>query len=379
VSLSEVSIKIPNNISKVLSVKLANGDSRIDYFAGGKVEIDTQGAITENTISLTSSSLEVSKLILEVISIQIVNDPTRTNYFTNGIIGTDGRTIFLGKQLPSNNLGLLVIYKPINNIDKGLNSQIIRLNKALPNTQTPVIVSYIPAGAQGDRISIYKDSLGYINFDVRAANNNYVLRAPIFWSKGTWHRVKTTYQFGTGMGQDAIRLFVDGYEYGSLQIGSGLIFGGPFVPGSFVVGQGGLISTIPFKDAINELFIGTDFTSSNPAFSLIDNLRISNIARPIISPFGESIDVNYNSNISANFPVVQDLYTTFLLDFDSSLTLKTDFATIQNRNTGMFDFTVNVFDDFDILSTNAKSKQILETLINTLKPGCSRAFINYLI
>ena len=44
---------------------------------------------------------------------------------------------------------------------------------------------------------------------------------------------------------------------------------------------------------------------------------------------------------------------------------------------GIFDFEIDIFDDFDIIDDNSHTKALLETLINTLKPAVSRAFINY--
>jgi hypothetical protein len=75
--------------------------------------------------------------------------------------------------------------------------------------------------------------------------------------------------------------------------------------------------------------------------------------------------------------VTKDLYTTLLLDFQLLKTKTTDFAILKNRSTGLFDFTLTVFDLFGIIGENATVKKILENLINTLKPGNSRAFIKY--
>ena len=47
VSTNNVSVKLNAAASQILSVTLAAGDPSIDYFAGGKLEIDTQNAIQE--------------------------------------------------------------------------------------------------------------------------------------------------------------------------------------------------------------------------------------------------------------------------------------------------------------------------------------------
>ena len=134
---------------------------------------------------------------------------------------------------------------------------------------------------------------------------------------------------------------------------------------------------ILFKDSINEITIGARFDNQNPMFGLIDNLRISNIFRKIYKAYGEPIDIAYSKNLTTVFPVIKDLYTTYLLDFDLTSSRTTDFATLKNRNTGNFDFTVNIFDSFDIISSSDQVKQILEKLIKTLKPTNSKAYITY--
>ena len=377
ISIDNISVMVSGSVGQVLSVKLQDGNPNIDYFAGGKVEISTIGAIMETSTSIGTNMVIASQPILQVITIKIANDPTHMDYFAGGVIGTDKKTIFLSKTLPTTPLQLVLTYKPASGGNQTFNTQVIRLNRELPNQQTPVIVTYIPNGAQGDRIAIYKDPYGYINFNVTASGIDYIVRAPIFWVAGSWHRLKATYNVNGGQNNDTIRLFIDGYERGNILFGTGLLYGDPHVFGSSFIGSSTIKTNIIFKDMANELFIGSDFTSSNSAYALVDNLRISNIARPVYSPFGESIDVNYNNNLDVVFPVTTDLYTTLLLDFDTLTTKNTNFAVLANKNNGSFDFTINIYDSFDIVSSSSTVKNVLETLINTLKSATSRAFLKY--
>jgi hypothetical protein len=378
-SVNDVSVKITGSASQILSVKLLVGDQSIDYFAGGKLEIDTQRAIQEETVSLNAYTVTTSQPILQVITVKISGDPTGMDYFQNGSIGSDGMTIYLGQSLPQPNLPLIVTYQSTANKNNVLNTQVIRLNRKLPNQNTPVVVNYIPKGLQGDRLSIFKDPAGYMNFLIHASGSDFVLRAPVLWARNTWHRVKATYQLNGGIGNDSMMLFLDGYQWTDVPFGSGAMFGPPNVWGQAVVGDGyGIVSNIIFKDPINELYIGSDYTENNTIFSLIDNFRISDLARPVYAPYGEPLDVNYTSNLSVAFPVTQDLYTTYLLDFNSTTMLNTQFATIKNRKTGLFDFTVNILDSFGIVSSSILVQDTLNTLINTLKPANSRAFIQYI-
>jgi len=148
--------------------------------------------------------------------------------------------------------------------------------------------------------------------------------------------------------------------------------------GSVSVGDGySLTGNIIFKDPINDLFIGSQYDQRFPAFSLLDNFRISNISRPVFAPYGEPIDVNWSSNLNTVIPVTPDLYTTYLLNYDDMVVKGSNFAVLTDRTVGSFDFTVNIFDSFGIVSSSAKVKQTLEALINTLKPANTVAFIQY--
>lgn len=383
-SVNNVSVKLSSPISRVLKVTLAAGDPNIDYFAGGRVEIDTQHAIQEEGISIGNSTVIVSQPILQVITVKIVGDFTEKDYFAGGTIGSDGKTIYLGTPLPEPNLLLVITYQSTVNHNLNFNTQVVRLNKRLPAQNSKVIVTYIPSGLQGDRLSIFKDKFGYINFSITASGTDYIVRAPTRWARDTWHRVKASYKINSGLGNDEMRLFLDGYEYSNVLFGQGVIFGSlPFVLGAINVGDGydGYlpVTSIMFKDPINDLFIGTDYSGANPIFTLLDNFRISNISRAIYAPYGEPIDVNYSNNLKTVFPVTQDLYTTYLMNFDVTKALISNFTTLVNRETGAFDFTLNIFDSFGIVSSSAKVKEILENLINILKPANSMAFIKYII
>ncbi len=377
-SLDAVTLQLAGRASQILSVRLKNGDSKIDYFAGGSIEVGSSGAVAETTVSPSDSSVTVSRKILQVVNVKIVGDPMNTDYFNAGSISSDGRTIYLGTTLPSSGLELVVTYKPKDGVSQTLNNQVIRLKKKLPNNQTQVVVTYVPSGLHGDRLSIYKDPSGFINFNVRAEDIDYQVRAPIFWAKNSWHRIKATYNVNGGETNDEIRLFVDGYEHTNIIFGTGLLFGDPNVVGASYTGSSGIVADIKFKDLPNELFIGTDYAGQFGAQALIDNLRISNISRPVFSPFDESIDVNYNSNLEAVFPVTEDLYTTYLLDFETLLLKNEDFITLKNKNAGIFDFSINIFDSFGIVNNSTKVQEVLEKLIKILKPANSRVFLKYI-
>ena len=386
VSVNDVSVKLSSPASQIISVKLQAGDPNVDYFAGGSLEIDTQRAIQEIATIINPNTIRVSQPILQVISIKVVGDYSGKDYFNGGNVGSDHQTIYIGSTLPSvPNLQVLVTYQSTTNGNNTLNTQVIRLNKKLPYQNTPVIVSYIPKGMQGDRIQLFKDPAGNMNFAITASSNIYAIKAPLHWARNTWHRVKASYKINGGAGNDQMMLFVDGYNWNDMPFEASLF--GPFSTISEVYFPGDgysdgynnvIMANIRFKDSINELVIGNDYTGTTPMYGLLDNLRISDQSRPIYAPYGEPIDVNYNSNLNVAFPVTQDLYTTYLMDFNATPVLNTDFATIKNNNTGEFDFTITIVDSLDIVSGSSPLvKQNLENLINILKPANSRVFIQY--
>ncbi len=379
VSVNNTAVKLSAPASKILKVIVKGGDPTVDYFAGGKLEIDTQNAIQEEGTSISNSVVIASKPILQVISVKIVNDPMERDFFGAGSVGTDRKTIYLETPLPSSTLPLIITYKAAENKNNKLNTQVVRLNRKLPNQNTHVQVTYLPKGVKGDRISVFKDVFGFINFGISASGKDYVVRAPTRWVKGTWHRIKASYKINGGLGQDEMRLFVDGYEYTNSLFGTGLIFGEfPVIFGSSTTGDGYIVKdNIRFTDPINQIVIGGQYDNRSPLFSILDNFRISNVFRPIYAPYGEPIDINYNNNIDMAFPVTPDLYTTYLLNFTESLTKMDDFATLKNRENGNFDFSINVLDSFGIINSSLKVQDVLEKLIKTLKPANSRVFISY--
>lgn len=316
---------------------------------------DATAMVSQKVVSTNNATVKISSgTISSVLNVKTQVGDQNIDYFAGGKIDPNGKTLYL--------------------------------NRALPNQNTPVVVNYIPNGTAGDRISIFKDPAGYINFQVMASGQPYTIRAPAYWIKNTWHRIKATYIFNTGLGSDQVSLFMDGYERGNILLGSGLLFGQGGQLGAISVqpsfgqpfiGPNTINSSIVFTDTVNELFIGSDFTGYNGAYALFDNLRISDISRPLFRPFGEPIDVNYSSNTSIVFPVTPDLYTTLLMDFNTLVKLNTSFATLKNPTTGLFDFSVTIFDQFDIVSSNPIVKQILEELLNTLKPAQSSVYIRY--
>lgn len=308
------------------------------YFDGYGVVYDTLVSVNNTTINLNGSAAQV-------ISVKLIDIDDKIDYFAGGTISNNGKTLLL--------------------------------HRALPNQNTKVLVSYIPKGLKGDRISIFKDNVGYLNFIITANGIDYLTRAPIFWARNTWHRVKASYNVNGGLSSDKMHLFIDGYEKNDVLYGNGLLYGQHLIYGSSYSGPSNLSFNIKFADPINQIYIGSDFNKGKSAHCLMDNIRISNQSRPLYMPFNEAIDPNYSSNLDVVFPITEDLYTTLLLNYDSVIVKNKDFATLNNKNANLSDFSLYVLDSFGIINGNSKVKQILEALVHNFKPAQSRAFIYY--
>ena len=307
---------------------------------------DSAAAAVENAVSLTAGTVKIVGRTSNVLSVTLQNDPSGQNFFTGGSISGDFQTINLGK--------------------------------ALPFTQTPVKVSYVPHGTYGDRISIIKDQYGALAFRVVANGQQFEVKQSIFWQRNTWHRVFATFKFNRRDNLDSLRLFVDGREINSIMFGTGLVFGSGMVFGQQYVGsdEGGLIANMDFRDTLNNFYIGSSFRETNIAAARFDNFKISNVARNPLVCSGISIDPNFQTNVDIVKPVVSDLYTSYLMDFNQLIEENEDFTTLRDEQFGIFNFVINVIDSFRIVSDSAKMDQILRELIAALKPGHSKATIN---
>jgi len=311
---------------------------------------DASGSLEEETTSLTNGTVQLSRSAASIFSVRLQTD-----------VDNDGVDYFAGGRLLSD-------------------FQTINLGKALPAQQTPVKINYIPSGLSGDRISIYKDQEGFITFNVRAVGIDYQVRHPVFWSRDSWHRVRATYKFNRADNQDEIRLFIDGEERGAVRFGADLLFGQGLIFGQGFAGVDNsvLIDDINFSDPINEFFIGSDYLRANTAQARIDNLRLSNVSRDPLVIAGQSTDVNFSQNLNIVYPVIEDAFTTFLMNFDTVKFKADDFALLKDDVYGIFNFTINIIDSFNIVSSDAKVQQVLESLINALKPAQSKVTLNYI-
>ena len=318
-------------------------DSRNDM--NKRYLFDANSAVVEDTTSLTKTTVILTNRAKQVYSIQLSTDDTSTgtNYAIGGSLSADKKTYTLGKSLPFQ--------------------------------QIPIKVIYSPTGTVGNRISIYKDTNSTCKFDVFSGNKTYTITTPVFWSRDTWHRIMATWDFSiSNHGQ--MHLFIDGEEKNVITAGS-FLAGTGFIAGT-VAPNNNITLNIRLRDQFQELNIGGNFLGGEVFPGRIDNFKISKIRKTPIYVSGQPYDNDYSSNLSTVLPVVEDLYTTYMMEANKTSTKIDDFSILKNKTSGIFDFTLDVMDSFDIINDDARVRSILEKLIEVLKPAQSRAFINYL-
>lgn len=340
---------------------LTNTEGTIEFWVSPKFDtyndpvprfyFDATATAVENSVSLTTTIARTNGRIAQVVSVRLLSD-----------IGNVGEEYFAGGTIESDR-------------------QTLKLKKALPHPQTPIKIAYIPSGMSGDRISILKDAEGFITLNVRASGQDFQVRQPVFWERDSWHRVMATYKFNRRDNLDQIRLFVDREERGVILFGSGLLFGAGAIFGQTTVGVTNqiLIANIDFVDIITKFYIGQEFTGAYTAQARMDNIRLSNVSRDPLVVAGQPLDVNYSNNLDVVFPVIEDAFTTFLLDFTQLAYKTTDFAILQDAEFGIYNFTLNIIDSFRIVESSDRVKNLLESMIFALKPATSKVDINYII
>lgn len=313
--------------------------------------IDMAAIVQEEATSITKITVIASQKVYSVESVRLASDiyNTGTNYFAGGFISNiDGKTLTLGIPLPLQN--------------------------------TPVKVTYIPASNKGDRVSLYSDSSNFINFYMKANNIEYLLSSHTEWKRHTWHRIMVMWKTNTGNNLDRLRLFVDGEERGTIKYGTGLMYGSGIVYGQEEVRPGinrFIVENIDLNDVFARIYVGSDVFGINGANAILDNLRFSNIQRlqSVRVSNGANIDVNYQANTDFAIPVVSDINTTELYDFDTLPNKITDITTLINAEKGIFKFTVNVTDSFNRVIGNSYLESLLTSLINIIKPANCTAIV----
>jgi hypothetical protein len=321
----------------VNSLDDSKDDPNYRYYIDMSTDVEVDLTSTNNaTLALTQRAGSVS-------SVRLVSDIYNEgiNYFTGGSLSAvDSKTITLGTSLPLQN--------------------------------TPVKVVYTPIDSFGDRLSVYRDPESRINFFVKASEVEHQISVRVDWARHTWHRIMVMWRTNSATGQDRLRLFVDGFERGTIKYGTGLIYGTGVVYGEEEVRAGTnrfVVDNIDLTDTFPRVFVGTDVFKAHSARALLDNLRISKQERlgSIRTTSTDSIDVSYTANTDLAFPVVHDNYTTALVNFDKDTNQIQFFASIINAERGIFRWKCKVIDSFGRIKGNTFLEGLLRDLIDRLK------------
>ena len=315
--------------------------------------IDMSSVIVEEITSSTSVTVIGTQRIRSIESVRLATDLFNigTDYFAGGSLSVSDR-------------------------------KVITLGTALPDQNTLVKVTYVPLNAQGDRVSVYRDPEGFINFFVSASGVEHLLSTPISWDRHTWHRIMIMWTINSADNTDRLRLFVDGSERGTIKYGTGLIYGTGVVYGQEEVRPGVnrfIVDNIDLIDTFARIFIGTDTLSVRGARALIDNIRFSNKERLELIKItsNDTMDVIFTANTELVSPVLEDSDTTKILDFNKDEGDIDKLATLINPESGIFKFNVDVIDSFNKVIGNNQLEQLLKDLINTIKPAHSSAIIKF--
>lgn len=222
----------------------------------------------------------------------------------------------------------------------------ILLKEKLLTVNNKVRVRYIPVSSSGDYIHIFKDEFSNFNLEFKTNGNLKTVKQKIRWTANSWHKII----FSFNKSEKSVYTIIDGINYNKA-----------------------IKHNIHFKDILNKIQIGG--FNSLLCMSRIANFRISSVTREINKNLsGSIIDPNYSSILKDNNPVIEDEFTTLLIDFDDNLNIEKEFSTIIDPVNGIFNFDVNIDDGFKKLDYDLEI--LIEDLIAKLKPAHTNAVVN---
>lgn len=313
--------------------------------------LDISSSRILNIESFTRKSINLPARARHINSITIAGDPARRNLMgSSARLSADGRTITLGQSLPAQH--------------------------------TRLIIDYVPIDFSGNRMSIYKDGYGMLNYSIITDDDKaFIISTPINWKRDSWHRIKFTWDLNNANNVDRMRLFVDGFEGGSLLWGTpGLIYGNGAIYGSAPAGSTQadfLTSDINFTDTIGEITLGNSYNGHHPYYVKIDNLRFSFGVRAPVSIGRVNLDLNYNDNLAAVFPVITDAITSGLYDFDRNPEQTEFLSNLVSRYSSLFKFDVNVDDGFSKVNDEL-ARKVLTALLERVRPAHTSILTRFL-
>lgn len=327
---SPVKISLPNSASKIISIKLL-----------------TKGLVDKKHYSQSEEDGIIFDEIYrsEITGVLKGGTGVRKDFSVGAKVSPDGRTI--------------------------------ALRDALPASRCDVLVTYVPSNSSGERISIYKNSQSQIMFSIANETEIVSTGVDVDWKRNSWHKIRCVYRANSS--KDFIKIFVDGSAGKTVSYGdSGIKYGS----GSFY-GEGAgrqeasyISKKITLKDDFRVICIGGSSIDNESALSRMDNIRFSRIARDFTKTTdGESIDLSFSENINTVLPLKEDDATTLIINSKDEAE-DISYAHIVDPKRGIFDFDIDVIDEFEKIDSYRKEDLIIE-LVNKLKPSHTNALVKF--
>lgn len=227
-------------------------------------------------------------------------------------------------------------------------SKTFLLNKILPKADMDIVAYYIPENSEEERISCYISNNSSINIEIKSKEGSYVSSEEIDLSFNSWHKIL----FCFDSIKRTMRLFLDGDQ---LSVINGV--------------------NPKFKNYSSKIVLGSDFYGDYKLNGKISSTRISRKSRGF-KLFNDSFykDINFSSSLELNKELIFDEYTTYLNNFDFKLENKKLFSEIIDPVSGIYNFEIDIFDEFNKLDAKYK-KDLIKELINRIKPAHTNAII----
>ena len=129
-------------------------------------------------------------------------------------------------------------------------------------------------------------------------------------------------------------------------------------------------------DTLEQIYIGSRYDGYNSCLSRIDNFRINrNDKLQTKDSSGNYLDLNYSSNLNTVLPVKQDLYTSYINNFEI-FENNNNYVTITDLIRGIYEFDIEVVDDFGKINSS-EIEDLIVYLINRLKPSHTNVLIKF--
>jgi len=215
----------------------------------------------------------------------------------------------------------------------------------------PVIVKYFEKSSNESRIQIYFENQK-IYFKISNKYFESFVYQPIDWISNSWHKVSAAWKINTG--NDYLKLAIDGLTNSSSVLN-------------------GIIS---ITDSLEQIYIGSRYDGFNSCLSRIDNFRISKNDRlQIKDSSGNYLDLNYSANLNTILPVKEDLYTSYINDFEI-FENNNNYVTITDLIRGIYEFDIEVVDDFGKINSS-EIEDLIVYLVNRLKPSHTNVLVKF--